>query len=337
MFSDRTCCIFFIFTQTLPIILASYSPGTGKTVTIVEAIRQLVQTEPNTRILACAPSNSAADLIADRLAGLGKSQIIRLNAHSRGVENVPSAVRALSREEKDSDGFFRFTVPSVDQLKKFRVVVCTCLSASLPYGIGVPRGHFSHIFIDEAGQATEPEVMISIKTMADPNTNVVLSGDCKQLGPIVRSPVARDLGLAQSYLDRLMANDIYNEETGKGTTWVGRSQCAPELKTSFVCTRIMKLVKNWRSHPSILKFPNEEFYKGDLVACGDPTVTHSLVRWERLPRQNFPVMFHGVAGKDEREASSPSFFNIAEASEVKHYIDALLEERKLRISERTCS
>ena len=92
------------------------------------------------------------------------------------------------------------------------------MSASLPHGVGVPRGHFSHIFIDEAGQATEPEVMISVKTMADPRTNVILSGDSKQLGPIVRSPIARELGLTQSYLDRLMENPIYDETEGRGTT-----------------------------------------------------------------------------------------------------------------------
>jgi helicase MOV-10 len=209
-------------------------PGTGKTVTIVEAIRQLVQTKDGTHILACAPSNSAADLIAERLAGLGKSKVFRMNAHSRGTENVPSAVLALSFTTKD-DGINRFVVPPITDLMKFRVVVCTCLSASLPYGIGVPRGHFSHIFIDEAGQATEPEVMISVKTMADPKTNVILSGDSKQLGPIVRSPVARDLGLSKSYLDRLMANPIYDERDGSGKTYIH----IPEL---VLCIDILTII-----------------------------------------------------------------------------------------------
>ncbi|KAI0344524.1 P-loop containing nucleoside triphosphate hydrolase protein [Trametopsis cervina] len=285
-------------------------PGTGKTVTIVEAIRQLIQTKPNARVLACAPSNSAADLIAQHLSGLGK-QIFRLNAYTRSTSDIPKAVLALSRTKK-VDGRERFAVPSAEELKTFRVVVSTCISASLPHGIGMPRGHFSHIFIDEAGQATEPEVMISIKTMADSDTNVILSGDDKQLGPIVRSPVARDLGLSQSYLDRLMANSIYDEITGKGVT-------------------ISKLIKNWRSHPAILKFPNDEFYRGDLKACGDPTVTHSLTRWDGLVKKDFPIIFHGIHGKDLREASSPSFFNIDEASQVNKYITNLVDDRKLRL------
>jgi len=49
--------------------------------------------------------------------------------------------------------------------------------------------HFSHIIIDEAGQATEPEAFVSIKTLADLKTNIVLSRDPKQLGPIIYSGI----------------------------------------------------------------------------------------------------------------------------------------------------
>lgn len=80
----------------------------------------------------------------------------------------------------------------------------------------MPRGHFSHIFIDEAGQATEPEAFVSIKTMADPSTNVVLSGDPKQLGPIIRSGIATKLGLELSYIERLISRHAYNLRTGHG-------------------------------------------------------------------------------------------------------------------------
>jgi helicase MOV-10 len=191
-----------------------YRPGTGKTVTIVEAIRQLLAKDPTHTIFACAPSNSAADLIAQRLTNtLGKEQLFRMNAYSRHTGTLPKPLLPFSLVDKD-----HFAVPPKETLMTYRVIVSTCFSASIPIGIGVPCGHFSHIFLDEAGQGTEPEIMISIKTMADRRTNVILSGDMKQLGPIVRSPVARELGLSTSYLDRLTSNPVYDEVQGHGKT-----------------------------------------------------------------------------------------------------------------------
>lgn len=186
------------------------SPGTGKTITVVEAMRQITLTKPNARILACAPSNSAADLLAERLArsGLNTRELFRLNAPSRSKEQLPQVLIPYSRTNSEGT----FCVPSRDDLMRFRVVVVTCVSASVPHGIGVPRGHFSHIFIDEAGQASEPEAMISIKTLASSSTNVVLAGDPKQLGPIVHSRAAQALGLQLSLLDRLMARDAYRDD-----------------------------------------------------------------------------------------------------------------------------
>ena len=61
-------------------------PGTGKTVTIVEAIKQVWKTDPDSRIVVSAPSNTAADLLAVRLVGdMGTEdqQILRLLAPSR--------------------------------------------------------------------------------------------------------------------------------------------------------------------------------------------------------------------------------------------------------------
>lgn len=40
--------------------------------------------------------------------------------------------------------------------------------------------------------------------------------------------------------------------------------------------------------------------------------------------QGFPIIFHGVMGKDEREGNSPSFFNPEEAATVTSYLKQLL-------------
>lgn len=41
--------------------------------------------------------------------------------------------------------------------------------------------------------------------------------------------------------------------------------------------------------------------------------------------QGFPVVFHGVMGKDEREANSPSFFNVTEIEVIVSYLNKLME------------
>ncbi|KAH6909394.1 RNA helicase [Coprinopsis sp. MPI-PUGE-AT-0042] len=287
-------------------------PGTGKTITIVEAMRQLLQKNPQTRILACAPSNSAADLIAERLCGaLGTDALFRMYAPSRTKAQMPDALR--NHVFINPDGYF--SVPSMETMKSFRVIVATCVAASMVSGIGMTRGHFSHIFIDEAGQATEPEAIISINTMADPSTNIVLSGDPKQLGPIIRSPISSTLGLATSYLERLMESDIYEVSSASAT--------------------VVKLIKNYRSHPAILKFPNEQFYAGDLEAWASAATINAFLNSPLLPKNpKFPVVFHAVAGKDDREASSPSFFNVDEVLQVKSYVQTLMEGSKFRAADK---
>ncbi|KII91314.1 hypothetical protein PLICRDRAFT_104992 [Plicaturopsis crispa FD-325 SS-3] len=285
-------------------------PGTGKTVTIVEAIHQLLINKPHARILACAPSNSAADQIAKKLSTLGPNVLFRLNSMSRKHGDLPKSLREFSLINDNEV----FAIPSRQVLEKYRVVVSTCVAGGVMDGLGMKRGHFTHIFIDEAGQAMEPEIMVPVKTMANNATNIILAGDNKQLGPIVRSSMANSLGLKESYLSRIMALPIYDlgPDSNRGTT-------------------IVKLVQQWRSHPAIMAFSNDNFYDGELEPCGDPVVTHSLLRSSVLATPGFPVVFHGIVGRDSREASSPSFFNIDEVTQVKKYCLDLFSDRKLRI------
>lgn len=64
--------------------------GTGKTVTMVEAIKQINRLDPNSWILAIAPSNSAADLLASRLIKhVPQSQLLRLHAPFRQYRSIP--------------------------------------------------------------------------------------------------------------------------------------------------------------------------------------------------------------------------------------------------------
>ena len=66
-----------------------------------------------------------------------------------------------------------------------------------------PPEFFSHVFVDEASQATEPESLIAMAGLLHANGNkaaakqVVLAGDPQQLGPVLRSPYAKKLGLGK--------------------------------------------------------------------------------------------------------------------------------------------
>ncbi|MEQ2178518.1 hypothetical protein GOODEAATRI_014869 [Goodea atripinnis] len=48
---------------------------------------------------------------------------------------------------------------------------------------------------------------------------------------------------------------------------------------------VTKLLRNYRSHPSILKIPNERFYDGELQACADEYSRNLYCTWEHLPKE----------------------------------------------------
>ncbi len=68
----------------------------------------------------------------------------------------------------------------------------------------IPPGHFTHIIMDEVGQALETEALIPLAGLAThPNASkfccqVIMAGDPKQLGPILQSPIAAKFGLGES-------------------------------------------------------------------------------------------------------------------------------------------
>ncbi|XP_019633304.1 PREDICTED: RNA helicase Mov10l1-like [Branchiostoma belcheri] len=279
-------------------------PGTGKTVTLVEAILQVFHTLPYSRIIACTPSNSAADLLAERLHHSGQvkqADMVRLNAFQR-VQEVPESIE---RYCMDGD--------QLEQVSRRRIIVATCSTAGLLYSIGLRAGHFTHVFVDEAGQATEPECLIPVGLCAGVQSQVVLAGDPMQLGPVLQSHLAKDLGLGQSLLERLMTRGPYLRDNNKFSQ---HGAYNPLLVTKLVC--------NYRSHPALLKLPSELFYHGDLFTLADPSLTRQLENWEGLPCKGRPIIFHGTEGEDMREGSSPSWFNPVEAVQVLRYTQLLL-------------
>ncbi|XP_057673165.1 putative helicase mov-10-B.1 [Corythoichthys intestinalis] len=282
-------------------------PGTGKTITLVEAIKQIDKLESDCHILACAPSNSAVDVLCSRILKDhgNKSKVYRMFASNRDPQSVSEDIKAYSNLVGDG-----FIFPSKEKLMTYRIIVTTLITAGRLVTGNLPNGHFTHIFVDEAGQATEPDCLIPLAGLLDPKSGlVVLAGDHKQLGPIVASPLAEKYGMGISFLERMMdITTVYQKEDG-----------------AFNDLFVTQLLHNYRSHEAILAVPNELFYEGKLEARGEEMKINSLCKWEHLVKQDFPVIFHGVTGINEREASSPSFFNRAEIQVLMDYVEKLLQ------------
>ncbi|XP_053775794.1 RNA helicase Mov10l1 [Desmodus rotundus] len=298
--------------RPLPYILFG-PPGTGKTVTIIEAVLQVYHALPDSRILVCVPSNSAADLVCLRLHEsqlLQPGTMVRVNATCRLEETVIEAIKAYCRDGED-----------IWKASRFRIIITTCSSAGLFYQIGVRVGHFTHVFVDEAGQASEPECLIPLGLVSDVGGQIVLAGDPMQLGPVIKSRLAMAYGLNVSLLERLMSRPVYlRDEDAFGA-------CG-----AYNPLLVTKLVKNYRSHASLLALPSRLFYHKELEVCADPKVAASLLGWEKLPRKGFPLIFHGVRGSEAREGRSPSWFNPAEAVQVLRYSCLLARSLSSQVS-----
>lgn len=164
------------------------------------------------------------------------------------------------------------------------------------YSMGLKSGTFTHIFVDEAGQTSEPEILIplcmrfnalsvipclvcfiiffflSIFTSAflDPlrGGQVVLAGDPKQLGPSVFSLIAQSNGLAQSMLARFIQYPSYKRDT---LLFPKHNGYNPKV--------ITHLVKNYRSLPEIVHTFGKLFYDSLLestVSSGIKVVTQQM-------------------------------------------------------------
>jgi len=94
-----------------------------------------------------------------------------------------------------------------------------------------------------------------------------------------------------------------------------------------------KLVKNYRNHSAILATSNKEFYANELQPCAPVSITASLHQWEGWPNKDFPIIFHSVKGRDEREGTSPSFFNVPEISMIRNYVDRLRKSKKVTVAD----
>ncbi|WP_428305130.1 AAA domain-containing protein [Lacipirellula sp.] len=310
-------------------------PGTGKTTSVVEFIRQAV--EEGSRILATAPSNTAVDNLLERLLAAGV-RVVRLghparvterlrdhtldalvetHEHARWVKELYRTAEALFKKA-DSDSRSRNAYAAkqewrreakqhkADARRLERDIVADvldsadvlCATTTIDEDLLGDRT-FDWVVVDEACQSTESACWIPLQRA----NRVLLAGDHCQLPPTVLSKPAAAQGYDRSMMQRLV--ELYGP----------------------LITR--QLTVQYRMHDHIMDFSSEQFYDGTLV--GDETVRtrtlNELVGVEDTPFTQTPLEYIDTAGADydeRQEEDGLSRLNPEEGRLVLKKVDALI-------------
>ena len=312
-------------------------PGTGKTTTVVELIRQV--TRDGGRVLAVAPSNIAVDNMLERLLAAGE-RVIRLGhparvtpglrAHTLDmlVEDHPDVRMAhklardaytlreraskytRARPERGARQAMRQDAKAmladarkiedmvVERLLDGARVLCATTTGLDARLLGDRA--FDWCVMDEANQATEAAAWGPLQYAA----RLVLAGDHQQLPPTIISAPAAAAGFNISLPERLLG------------------QLGSDISR--------RLTVQYRMHQEIMRFSSIEFYEDSLQA--HPSVEAHLL--QDLPGlvanelTGTAVTFIDTAGAgydEEPEPDGDSRSNPGEAGVVLAKLQALLE------------
>jgi superfamily I DNA and/or RNA helicase len=296
-------------------------PGTGKTTTLVQAILETIRRER--RVLVCAPSNTAVDLLTEKLAERGVN-VIRMGNPSRvsdlllkhtldaGVMAHPSyakmhAMRQTAEQHRDTaselakEGVrnFGFEGQAADDLERFmtedvlesvQVITCTLVGASHRH---MRHLSFETVFIDEAAQALEPGCWIPIAK----GQRLVLAGDHHQLPPTVKSEQAAREGLRETLFEKCIQR---------------QPNTARMLTTQY------------RMHEQIMGFSSDKFYGGQLVPHA--SVRHAgLEAYDLRFAPDLPVEFIDTAGCGYQEVAIPESRSTANPEEAHLLLERLAQ------------
>lgn len=310
-------------------------PGTGKTTTIVQAIRLVLQTE--SQVLVCAPTNTAVDLITEKLLEQG-IRVLRVGHPARVSEELQRTTIDGSIQEhehykdiknlrKNAEEYFRmagkykrvFGKEDAKQRALYYTEAKNCIKESklledyivsslfeqaqviccTPVNArhkALQKKQFNTLFFDEASQALEAMTWIPLLKC----NRVIFSGDHFQLPPVVKSIKAKQEGLDQTILDRLT-----------------KHQSVSSL-----------LNRQYRMHEHIMQFSNAYFYNNELEA--DVSVKDTLLSLdENNELLSKPIELIDTAGCSFDEYQNPetlSLSNKGEAELVFKHLELLMQQ-----------
>eukprot|EP01138_Halocafeteria_seosinensis_P003407 gb/GECG01003483.1/.p1 GENE.gb/GECG01003483.1/~~gb/GECG01003483.1/.p1 ORF type:complete len:2058 (+),score=221.57 gb/GECG01003483.1/:1-6174(+) len=309
--------------------------GCGKTRTLQEVVRQLTTPDCTYRVLVATHTNTSADMYVKALSRhLRPEEMIRIYAERRKESSVSPLARrytyVVNSTDEKGNPVRVFGVPPPEELSRYKVIITTLVTAGslMSSGVtmkpgtsrlqavdevdptltsGASTDFFSHVLVDEAAQASEPEALVAL-SLAGPQTKIVLVGDHMQLGPDVRHPTARRLGLHRSVLERLYALPVYDGNRA--------GQCK------------LALCHNYRSHPGIVRFTSHLFYGSGLVPKVMPNVpTWPAANAQRRENARVPLSFVCTGAKAaERDPISCSWENRDECVKIVEVVTNLLTD-----------
>lgn len=308
-------------------------PGTGKTTTLVAAIRALTERDEGP-VLVVAPSNTAVDLLSEKLSDTGlnvlrignpakvSDKLLSLTLDSRMAEHgAMKEVKKLKKraaefkdmahkykrsfgpaEREQRKALFdeaRSIMKEVERTEQY-ILDDVIGKARVVTATLVGANHYTirnlryaTAVIDEAGQALEPACWIPILKTA----RLVLAGDHCQLPPTVKSQEAAQGGLSTTLLEKVVA-------------------LHPEAVTL--------LEEQYRMHQRIMGYSSGVFYENRLKA-------HPIVAGHTLFEGDAPLTFIDTAGCgfDERP-EGPGITNPEEAAFLVRHVTRLLEDLSSR-------
>jgi len=318
-------------------------PGTGKTTTMVAAIKLTLEKEK--QVLVTAPSNAAVDMLTDRLVHEGIN-VLRIGNPLRMADKVVES-SLESKIEKHTDyhflkrlreeaNNFRLLIRRVSDSKKKKdfseefhkvkkearilekVIVkeiidkTTVITATLAGATHSDLGNrtFSTVFIDEAAQALEPICWIPISKA----NRIIMSGDHLQLPPVVKSKEAAAQGLSETLFERIKKNHNVS----------------------------VMLDTQYRMNEKIMKFSSKQFYDYQLKADATVKDWHILGDEENFRQVSEPVEFIDTAGMqyyEENFGDTESLVNYKEADllishlrELKNFLFGLFPDSSQSLS-----
>lgn len=300
-------------------------PGTGKTTTLVQAIKALVRRDGE-RVLVVAPSNTAVDLLSEKLADEGlnvlrvgnparvSERLLALTLDSRMAEH--SGIKEIKKLKKKASEFrdmahkykrnfgkaereqrkalfdeARNVLKEVERLEQF-ILDDVVAKAQVVTATLVGANHYTvrglryrTVVIDEAGQALEPACWIPILKAE----RVVLAGDHCQLPPTIKSEeAARGLATTQTRGGTGTATTQSQIGTGPAAQG-GLSTTLLEKNVALHPEAVVLLEEQYRMHATIMGYSSGVFYADRLKA-------HPSVAAHLLFEGDGPLAFVDTAG-----------------------------------------